>query len=119
MQPPEQLKRDLLRSARAVGFTEEYEWYKDLFGMEDEIGNPEAELVLLWHNGLAPVKDEWSINFMIYRGEGNTVWISNPDLGLNYSFQVSEDDSKTLNHLEFSEWHFRDMQNVRLFTTGQ
>lgn len=101
LQPPEQLKRDLLRSARVVGFTEEYEWYKDLFGMEDEIGNPEAELVLLWHNGLAPVKDEWSINFMIYRGEGNTVWISNPDLGLNYSFQVSEDDSKTLNHLEF------------------
>lgn len=101
LQPPGQLKRDLLRAARKLGFTEEYEWYKDLFGIEDEMIDAEAELVLLWHNGLAPVKDEWSINFMIYRGEGNTVWINNPDLGLNFSFEVNEDDRKSLNQLEF------------------
>ncbi|MCX7636280.1 MAG: hypothetical protein N2044_00400 [Cyclobacteriaceae bacterium] len=101
IQPPEQLKRDLLRAARMTGFTEEYQWYKELFGIEEESFNPEAELILLWHNGLAPVKDEWSINFMIYRGEGNTIWITNPDLGFNFSFQVSDEDRNSLSHLEF------------------
>lgn len=101
IQPPEQLKRDLLRAARKTGFHEEYQWYKDLFGMEYEPADPEAELVFLWHNGLAPVKDEWSINFTLYRGEGNTVWITNNDLGLNFSFEVSNDDRNALGRLEF------------------
>ncbi len=101
LQPPDQLKRDLLRAARKMGFTEEYVWYKELFGMEDEVTDPEAELVLLWHNGLAPVKDEWSINFAIYRGEGNTIWITNPELGLNFSFVVNDDERKSLGELDF------------------
>ena len=99
--PPEQLKHDLLRAARNSGLSEEYEWYSNLFGIDQPPASPFAELVLLWHNGLAPVKAEWSINFMIYGGEGNVVVISNPDLGLSYSFEVSADERKSLNNLEF------------------
>ncbi|GIV35848.1 MAG: hypothetical protein KatS3mg032_0227 [Cyclobacteriaceae bacterium] len=101
IEPPEQLKHDLLRAARNAGLSEEYEWYSNLFGIHQPPASPYAELVLFWHNGLAPVKAEWSINFMIYGGEGNLVFISNPDLGLSYSFEVSADERKSLNDLEF------------------
>ena len=56
MQPPEQLKRDLLNSAWWTGFTDEFNKYREEFHMEDYMPvKPEAELVFFWHNGLSPV----------------------------------------------------------------
>ena len=61
---PDQLKRDLIRSAQLIGFVNEVEFYKKEFGMEDYSPiAPESELVFFWQNGLGPVKDEWSLNF--------------------------------------------------------
>lgn len=62
--PPEQLKKDLIRSAYLTGFQNEVDFYKREFDMEEYQPQPKgAELVFFWHNGLGPVKDEWSVNF--------------------------------------------------------
>src|SRR5690606_18233852 len=61
----------------------------------------EADLVFFWHNGLGPVKDEWSINFMISRSNDQFIFY-NEQLGLSYTFPVyDEDDQKSLSKIEF------------------
>lgn len=99
---PDQLKADLLTAAWKTGFTEEFELYKAKFGWENfKVTNPDAELVFFWHNGLGPVKDEWSINFVVNRESDNMFLFSNPDMNMRYSFYVGNDDDRTrLNNLE-------------------
>lgn len=61
---PEQLKKDLIRSAYLTGFSDEVEFYQRELNLEDyDPARPGGELVFFWQNGLGPVKDEWSINF--------------------------------------------------------
>jgi hypothetical protein len=93
---PEQLKKDLLNTAWWTGFIEEFNSFKSKFGMEDyKPSQPEAELVFFWHNGLAPVKSEWSINFVIsHRGE-NLVVFENRDLGISFPFHVEEKQQRS------------------------
>lgn len=99
---PDQLKADLLRAAWNTGFTDEYEFYKQKFNWSDfNVVNPDGELVFFWHNGLSPIKDEWSINFVVNREGDNMFLFSNPDLNMQYSFYVSSDDEKAqLSNLE-------------------
>lgn len=98
---PDQLKKDLLIAAWKTGFIDEFETYKAKFGWNDFAVEPnEAELVFFWHNGLGPVKDEWSINFLIRRSD-NLFIFYNDRLGLNFSFPVSDEhDRNSLNRLE-------------------
>ena len=49
-------------------------------------------LIYFWHNGLVPVKDEWSIMFTIIRGQGGYVTFVNDELGLNFGFKTRNDD---------------------------
>jgi hypothetical protein len=91
---PEQLKRDMLRTARLSGLSEEYESWRETFGIEEEREETdEAALVFLWHNGLAPIKTEWGVNFVISR-KGNWVHFSNPDLSLDFPFNMEQYDEK-------------------------
>ena len=86
---PEQLKLDLLRIAYLNGFTEELERYEKLFNMKYEHKErPDGELIFFWHNGLGPVKDEWSINFFIVKGQGGLVMFVNEELGLSFPFPL-------------------------------
>ncbi len=55
---------------------------------------PDAELVFFWHNGLGPVKDEWSINFVMTHEANNVVVFHNSDLNLVFPFQLSNDKEK-------------------------
>ncbi|MBX2946907.1 MAG: hypothetical protein KF725_13815 [Cyclobacteriaceae bacterium] len=99
--PPDQLKSDLLTAAWNTGFKEEYSFYKDKFGWDDfTVSKSSADLIFFWHNGLGPVKDEWSINFMIRRS-GDAFVFFNEHLGLSYTFPVAnDDDRKALSSLE-------------------
>jgi hypothetical protein len=99
---PEQLKKDLLNTAWWTGFTDEFESYKKKFSMEDyKPVKPEAELVFFWHNGLSPVKGEWSINFMINHRGDNMIAFSNPALGISFPFEVEKkEDKNNLTSLE-------------------
>ncbi|HET6542962.1 MAG TPA: hypothetical protein VFG46_20895 [Chryseolinea sp.] len=91
MQVPQQLKIDLLNTAKWTGFQDEFENFKTKFGMDNYIeSKQDADLIFFWHNGLGPVKDEWSINFMIHTGDDNTMIFTNPELGLNFPFVVTE-----------------------------
>jgi hypothetical protein len=105
LSPPEQLKQDLLRTAYLSGFNEELIRFEKDLGMkyQPSSGKDEGDLVFIWHDGLGPVKEEWSINFNIIRGEGGFVTFVNPELGLNFPFVISNDDyqSSGLSKLEF------------------
>ncbi|MFW5759866.1 MAG: hypothetical protein ACOCXH_02665, partial [Cyclobacteriaceae bacterium] len=57
------------------------------------------------HNGLGPVKSEWSINFAVKRGEGGLFTFVNHDMDMSFPFHLGGDehkeDRKKLNDLEF------------------
>ncbi|NOT76235.1 MAG: hypothetical protein HOP08_15005 [Cyclobacteriaceae bacterium] len=103
--PPEQLKYDLLRTAKLSGMDSEFESYKIQFGMPDYQYTPGegADLIFFWHNGLSPVKAEWSINFAVARRD-NYLIFSNSNLGLTFPFNIGgydEKEKKGLSSLEF------------------
>ncbi|CAN5120992.1 hypothetical protein BH09BAC3_BH09BAC3_29720 [soil metagenome] len=104
MEPPQQLKYDLLRTAKLSGMDDAFESYKIEFGMQDYQYEPSAggELVFFWHNGLSPVKAEWGINFVISRRE-NYIIFSNPDLGLIFPFNLGSYDEKDRKGLQSLE----------------
>lgn len=99
---PDQLKKDLLRTAHLTGFSDKVRFYEKEFGIEYEAGSSSGgDLVFLWHDGLAPIKDEWSINFTII-GRDGFVAFENRDLGLNFVFPYdSESQKKSLTDLRF------------------
>ncbi|MFO8066973.1 MAG: hypothetical protein R6U11_05255 [Bacteroidales bacterium] len=101
---PEQLKQDLLRTAYKNGFKDQVEFYESLFETtyQHKDQNGEGELVFFWQNGLGPVKEEWSINFVAVRGSGGQVTFVNEELGLSFDFHLSpgQNPSNTLGDLK-------------------
>lgn len=97
---PEQLKKDLVRSARLAGFDEEYEKFREKFSIpEQEYPQSEGgELVFFWHNGLSPIKTEMNIGFAISQNDG-MVNFRNSERGMNYSFSSSGYSSSQLKSL--------------------
>lgn len=91
---PEQLKKDLLRTASLAGFPDELDRFSKELGMEYVQLKPAGggELVFFWHNGLSPVKDEWSINFVAVKGDGGQVFFQNEEFGLNFPFFYDTND---------------------------
>lgn len=94
LKAPEQLKMDLIRTGSLAGFVEEVDTYEQDFDMEYVPFTAEGgDVIFFWHNGLAPVKDEWSINFVVVDGGGGQVFFQNENLGLNFPFYYDSDDS--------------------------
>lgn len=90
---PDQLKRDLIRTGSLAGFVEEVDAYEEQFEMVYEPFTSEGgDLVFFWHNGLSPVKTEWSINFVVMEGQGGQVLFVNEELGLNFPFFYDSND---------------------------
>jgi len=105
---PEQLKDDLMRTASLAGFPEELETYEQKFGYEYESTNSDGgELVFFWHNGLIPIKDEWSATFVAIDGGGGQVFFQNEDLGLSFPFfyDLDGDDDNV---------RLRDLSGIRI-----
>lgn len=93
---PAQLKVDLMNTAYWTGFQDEFERYKQKFEMQDfKPSRPDAELVFFWHNGLAPVKTEWNINFVLDKGSENMVVFTNDDLGIAFPYKVDDKQEKS------------------------
>lgn len=78
---PDYLKQDMLRMARKVGLNNEYTRLKAQFGITlQNKHNPDqqgGEVVLLFHNGLAPIKREQSVA-TIDPGSGRLIRVSLP-----------------------------------------
>ena len=103
---PEQLKDDILRTAHLMGFKDELVKYEKEFGKKyDPVKNRGGQLVFFWHNGLGPVKSEYSINFAVLRGEGGLFTFKNDENNMSFPFHLegdeNEDERKKLNDLEF------------------
>ncbi|WP_462249723.1 COG3014 family protein [Ekhidna sp.] len=100
---PDQLKKDLLRTASLAGFPEELDKFSEEFGMQYVKQDPSegGELLFFWHNGLSPVKDEWSINFVAVKGDGGQVFFQNEEFGLNFPFfyDTEEDGNASITDL--------------------
>lgn len=103
--PPNQLKQDLMRTAYLMGFQTELMQYEKEFQTRYEHNNDEGgDLIFLWNNGLGPVKDEFSINFTVVHGETGMVTFVNEERGYNFSFPIEQnddDESADLSDLEF------------------
>lgn len=100
---PNQLKDDLMRTASLAGFFNELEGYQKEFGYKYEKKNSEGgSLVFFWHNGLAPVKDEWSITFAAIEGEVGQVIFQNDEYGLNFPFFYEPDDDEGVSITDLS-----------------
>lgn len=97
VQAPDQLKKDLLISAWRTGFIEEYTVFRDQFGWNDfdPQQQADADLVFFWHNGLGPVKSEWSINFAITGGPDNIVVLENDGKTMSFPFPVYDQNDRT------------------------
>lgn len=92
MEAPQQLKIDLMRTAYLTGFRDDFQKWKREFGMNDfKVNEPEGEVVLLWHTGLAPVKTEWGVTLDI-SVKDNNVTFSNPDIEQQFPFQDDQKD---------------------------
>lgn len=101
---PQQLKMDLLRTMYQMGFYEELTHYENELGMKHDPNNDSrAELVFFWHNGLGPIKEEWSVNFIIVRKKGGVVVFVNNELGLSFPFVLpsAAEGSTTFSDLKF------------------
>jgi len=101
---PQQLKEDILRTAWLSGLNDEFEAYKDTLKMPNYTYKESdgGELVFFWHNGLAPIKAEWGVDFVISR-QGGMVYFTNSQLGLSFPFSLegySDRDKKGLSNLE-------------------
>lgn len=58
---PEQLKKDLIRTSRQLGFTQEYNAYIKKYNVTAQKATslpPAGEAIVFWENGLAPAKDQ-------------------------------------------------------------
>ena len=101
---PEQLKRDLVYTAYKTGLHDQVDHYQQMFNLAY---NPAAEavqgdVVVLWNNGLGPVKEEWDINFVLVHGAGGVVTFSNEELGLCFPFPLpNNNESGGLSDLKF------------------
>jgi len=91
---PDQLKKDLLRAAHLNGYNSDLDFFEKKFDMR-HTDAAKQELVFFWHNGLGPVKDEWSVNFTTVPGSGGMMTFANEDFGLNFNFPISDANQKS------------------------
>jgi uncharacterized protein len=101
---PEQLKKDLIYTAYKTGLYDQVDEYKQEFKFDYDPAKEAmlSDVVFLWNNGLGPVKDEWSINFVLIQGQDGVVTFSNDKLGLFFPFPMpSNDNNESIADLKF------------------
>lgn len=122
---PEQLKKDLLRTAYTCGFTSELEEYEKKFGFKYTAPQekPDGQLVFFWLNGFGPVKAEWGLTFTkTNRGDGAVVF-HNEELSLTFPFftgnNYNKDDKNALANLNVVRVVFpKYVERPPLYTSG-
>jgi len=87
---PNQLKKDILRTAFLTGLNQELEFYKAEFKMNYTHSTKDGgDLIFLWLNGLGPVKAEWSIN-LTSAGGGNFITLANEGENLSFPLYIGD-----------------------------
>lgn len=105
LQEPAQLKKDLVRAAIAAGFDSEGQAYSNQFNAKDSGPKPgEGTVLLLWHKGLGPVKDESRITFEAVKGAGGALYFTNEEYGFSFPMiwpALEQPDPKRLDNIQF------------------
>ncbi|MEM9025019.1 MAG: hypothetical protein AAGB22_14835, partial [Bacteroidota bacterium] len=119
---PEQLKQDVMRAAHLTGLQAEVRYYEKQFGINyTHREHPNGELLFFWHNGMGPVKSEWSINFAAVKGEGGVVTFVNEEYDLSFPFFLPDDDDRgsDLNDLRVLRVAFpKYAERKKVYTAG-
>lgn len=90
---PLQLKKDLLRTAKAIGFYEEVRTFEAEFNLKAEtLDKEKGQVLFFWNNGLGPIKDEFSISVMIIPYGDGWVEFVYPELGIAIPFRTNDKD---------------------------
>jgi len=106
MQVPEQLKKDVLRTAYLTGFDDEVRHYEQTFSMDFEYTPREhGEVIFFWLNGFGPVKDEWSIHFRkVPSPRENYVIMQSRELDVSFPIYIgdkSKEEKEGFSELRF------------------
>ena len=111
MGAPDQLKYDLIRSADLGGLWQEKREYEEKFGIKYRRDEADASFVLLWNNGMGPVKEEWGINFAIIYTGGGWVTFVNEEYGMSFPFYVGDQNWRGLTWIKvvFPRYVTREM----------
>jgi hypothetical protein len=118
---PQQLKIDLINSAHKSGFYSERDEYCKTFGMPFNTVKDTAkqQLVFIWENGLAPVKDQEDIMLFLVKGVGGDLVFSDKSGTINIPFPLPEKkDDPSLADLNVIRVAFPKYVDVPLFFTG-
>jgi hypothetical protein len=86
---PDQLKKDLLRTAYLNGFQDELTFFSTKFNTKyKHQPQSSANLVFLWENGMGPVKSEWSLMFSKLNSSDGFMQFQNDEMGLAVPFNT-------------------------------
>lgn len=88
---PEQLKKDLLRTAYANGFMDELDRYERILGTRFEKDPVVAggELILFWENGSVPIKQQQDLYFTLFKDAGGNFMFTDAAGLYNIPFDFS------------------------------
>ena len=88
---PDQLKKDLLRTAYLNGFMDELGRYERLLNTtyHNEDKPPGGELVLFWENGSAPVKGQQDLFFSLFKNAGGGFFFADANNAFSVPFDFS------------------------------
>lgn len=101
LKAPEQLRHDLLRTAYLSGLNEELSYFEQQFGMTYKPAEQPAqgELVLLWHSGLAPLKVEREL-FFVVQTMGGWAHFYNELYNWHFRFPIDRRQASSLSYME-------------------
>jgi hypothetical protein len=99
---PEQLKKDLIRTAKSIGFYDEQSKFEKEFNMlAQNEEKTKGDLLFFWNNGLGPIKGQNTINIMIVPYGNGWVQFVNPELGISIPFKTSDSQDKDLLDMKY------------------
>ena len=105
---PIQLKKDLLRTAYLTGLTDDVREYENKFSIKYQPVSlkGKGEMLFLWHNGLGPEKEEWSLDFTIVDLGNGYVNFVNLGAGLTIPFFIGSGNNQSA--------QLKDVQIIRM-----
>lgn len=120
VQIPEQLKHDIIRMAKLIGFNDEVEFYQKKFGFGTEIESFDASAIVFWSSGFGPVKAQRTIEFYLVPLGNNNYQFLNNILGINLTLNfgdLNKDQKAALDAMKVIRLAFpRYLQRIPLFT---
>ena len=94
---PKSLGMDVLRTAKQLGFENEYDFYRRKLNMSymPSLKKSGGDLVLIWEKGLVPYKDQTYFTFhMVPQNGVDVLDITNSELGISIPIPVNADQKK-------------------------